>query len=90
MHNRILLSHKKEQNNAIHSNKDADRDSHTNPERKRQIPYDFTYMWHLKYATWSSYCSSMKTNPTSIHENTGSIPGPTQKVRDLVFPRAVI
>ena len=29
IHNGILLSHKKEQNNAIHSNMDGSRDSHT-------------------------------------------------------------
>ena len=54
IYNGILTSHKKEQNNAICSNMDATRDYHTNqgkPERKRQIPYDITYMWNLKYDT---------------------------------------
>ena len=43
----ILLSHKKEQNNAICSNMDGTRDSHTEwskSERERQIPYDITYI----------------------------------------------
>ena len=51
--NGILLSHKKEQNNAICSNMDATRDYHTKlskSERERQI-YDITYMWNLKYGT---------------------------------------
>ena len=27
------------------------RDSHTKSERERQVPYDITYMWDLKYGT---------------------------------------
>ena len=49
----ILLSHTKEQNNAICSNMDATRDYHTEwskSESKRQIPY-ITYMWNLKNDT---------------------------------------
>ena len=41
-HNAILLSHKKEGNNAI-CNKDVTRDYHTKA-RERKIPYDSTYM----------------------------------------------
>ena len=52
IYNAILLSHKKEQNNAICSNMDATRDYHTKSERERQIPYyHITYMWNLKYDT---------------------------------------
>ena len=54
IYNGILLSHKKEQNNAIHSNMDATRDYHikwSKSERERQIPYDITYRWNLKYDT---------------------------------------
>ena len=43
---------KKEWNNAIWSNMDGPRDYHTKwnkSERERQIPYDITYMWNLKY-----------------------------------------
>ena len=43
IHNGILLSLKKEPNNAICSNIDATRDYHTKwskLERERQIPYD--------------------------------------------------
>ena len=50
----ILLSHKKEWNNAIFSNMDGPRHYHTKwgkSERERQIPYDITYMWNLKYDT---------------------------------------
>ena len=45
---------KKEQNNAICSNMDATRDSHTKwskSEREGQIPYDTTYIWNLIYGT---------------------------------------
>ena len=54
VYNRILLSHKKEWNNAICSNIDRPRDYHTKQsksERERQIPYDITYIWNLKYDT---------------------------------------
>ena len=51
VYNGILLSHKKEWNNAICSNMDEARDDHTKSERDRQIPYDITYMWNLKYNT---------------------------------------
>ena len=53
-YNGILLSHQKEWNNAICSNTDGPRDNHTKwskSERERQIPYDITYMWNLKYDT---------------------------------------
>ena len=45
---------KKEQNNAICSNMDATRDSPTEWSKSkggRQISYDITYMWNLKYGT---------------------------------------
>ena len=51
VYNGILLSHKKEWNNAICSNMDATRDDYTKSERDRQIPYDITCMWNLKYNT---------------------------------------
>ena len=54
LYNGILLSHKKEWNNAICSNMDWSRDYHTKrgkSERERQVPYNITYMWNLKYDT---------------------------------------
>ena len=54
IHIGILLSHKKEWNNAICSNMDGPRDYYTKwikSEIERQIPYDITYMWNLKYVT---------------------------------------
>ena len=57
----ILLGHKKERNNAICSNMDATRDYHTKwskSERERQIPYDITYMWNLKYDTSEPICET--------------------------------
>ena len=55
IYNGILLSHKKGWNNAICGNMDATTDNDTNKwsksERERQIPYDSTFMWSLKYST---------------------------------------
>ena len=54
IYNGILLSHKKELNNAICSNIDEPRDHHikwSKSERESQIPYDITYNWNLKYDT---------------------------------------
>ena len=54
IHNGILLSHKKEWNNAICSNMGGSKDCHTKwskSDRERQISYDITYMWNLKYDT---------------------------------------
>ena len=51
IYNGILLSHNKEQNNAICSNMDGPRDCHTErckSDTKRQISHDTTYMWNLK------------------------------------------
>ena len=47
----ILLSHKKEWNNAICSSIDGPRDCHTERSksyREREISYDITYMRNLK------------------------------------------
>ena len=38
----------------------------------------------------SSYCGSVETNPASIREDAGSIPGLAQWVGDLVLLRAVV
>ena len=53
-HNEILLSYQKEWNDAIRSNMDGPRDYHirwSKSERERQIPYDITCTWNLKYDT---------------------------------------
>ena len=50
IYNGLLLSHKKESNNAICSKMDGPRDYHTEwskSDRERQISYDITYMWNL-------------------------------------------
>ena len=50
IYNGILLSHKKEQNNAIFSNMYGHRNCHTvwsKSDREIQI-YDIAYMWNLK------------------------------------------
>ena len=48
IYNGILLSHKKEWNNAICSNIDGPRDCHTEwSQTERQI-YDIAYVWNLE------------------------------------------
>ena len=48
MYNGILLSHKKERNNAICSNMDGPRDYHIEWSKSDKDKYDITYMWNLK------------------------------------------
>ena len=48
--NGILLSHKKEQNNAICNNMDRPRDYHTEQSQKDKTLY-ITYLWNLKCDT---------------------------------------
>ena len=54
---------------------------------QRQISYDITYMWNLKYDTNGvPVVAQWLTNPTKKHEVVGSIPGLVQWVRDLALP----
>ena len=58
INNGILLRHKKELNNAICSNMNGTRGSHTKwnkSERERQIPYDITYTCNLIYGINESF-----------------------------------
>ena len=51
VYNEIWLSHIKEWNNAICSNMEGPRNSHTKwskSDRERQTPYEITYMRNLK------------------------------------------
>ena len=51
IYNGILLSYKKEWNNAICSTMDGTTDCHTawnKSDKERQISYGIAYMWNLK------------------------------------------
>ena len=61
----ILLSHKNKWNFATCSNMDGPRVYHTKwskSEKERQIPYDVTYMWNLKYGTNELMCRNRLTD----------------------------
>ena len=49
--NGILLSHKKEWNNAICSNMDVPRDYHTKWSNSEKDKYNITYLRNLKIST---------------------------------------
>ena len=55
---------KKEQNNAICSNMDATRSSHTkkNELRERQISYDITDILNLEYGTYEQFTKQKQTH----------------------------
>ena len=68
IYNGILLSHKKEWNNAICRNMDGSRDYHikwSKPERERRMSYDTAYMWNLKKRYKWTYLQN-KNRPTDI------------------------
>ena len=43
------------------------------------------FVFAVKLYRGSSHCGSMVMNPTSIHEDLGSIPGLAQSVKDLAL-----
>ena len=58
-YNGILLSLKKDRNNAICNNMDATRDYHTKwskSDKEREILYDIIYMWNIKYDANEPIC----------------------------------
>ena len=63
---------KKKKNNAICSNMDGTRDSHTKlsmffSEREKQIPYDITCMLNLKYGTKEPIYRKQTNNNNKTH-----------------------
>ena len=66
----MLLSHKKEWNNAICSNMDGPKDYHTRwskSDRERQLSYDIAYMWNLK--KWYKWTYLQNRNRVTDVEN---------------------
>ena len=49
-----------------------------------------SWILEKKKQTRSSYCGAAETNPTSIHEDVGLIPGLDQWVEDPTLPWAVV
>ena len=69
-HNGILLSHKKEWNDAICSNMDRPGDYHTKQsksDREKQTSYDIPYMWNLK--RWYKWTYLQNRNRLTDFEN---------------------
>ena len=59
VYNGILLSHKKEGNNATRGNMDGPRDYYTKwKNSERQISYDITYMLNPEFPLWLSRSES--------------------------------
>ena len=57
------------------------------------LPYSpqICFPWTgYKKIFWSSHCGSVVMNPTSIHEDAGSILGLTQWVKYTALPLAVV
>ena len=55
-------------------------------KKKEGKKEQFKHVSNMEFLLWLSGV----TIPTSIHEDRGSIPGPTQWVKDLALPWAVV
>ena len=63
----------------------------TFPLGKVEAQKAFTWLVRIyKITGRDSHCGSMITNPTSIHEDAGWIPGPTQWLKDPALPPAMM
>ena len=69
IYNGILLSHKKECNNAICSNTDGPRDYHTKWSKSDKDKYDITYMWNLKKNGTNELIYKTETDPQTLKTN---------------------
>ena len=72
IYNGILLSHKKEWNNAICSNMDGPRDDHTKwskSDRERQVTYGITHMWNLIFKKWYKWTYLQNRNRLNRYQN---------------------
>ena len=68
MYNGILLSHKKEQNNAIYINMDGPRDFHSEWSKPDKDKYhDIAYTWNLK--KWYKWTYLQNINIVTEVEN---------------------
>ena len=67
IYNGILLSHKKEWNNATCNKMDGPRDYHNKWSQTKEDIYDITYMWNLKI--WYKWTYLQNWNKLTDLEN---------------------
>ena len=59
-------------------------------KKKKLFALDSREQSYEKNIWWSSCCGSVVTNLSSVYEETGSIPGLDQRVKDPALPPAVL
>ena len=62
----------------------------TGQKKKKNLQNYETILLSLKCFVRRSHCGSAETSATSIHEDSGMIPGLTHWVKDQALPRGVI
>ena len=93
LHNGILLGYKKEWNFTICHSMDGLRGYYAKwnkSDRQRQIPYDFTYMWNLKFVNLGNLCQEWDEDQILNGYISLIINPNTTKAKNNFFPQAWI